>query len=169
MHRCFASISPASRVPPPDDADRFVSFARLGHDLLVAHLLEDESITGDSVAYPVGGDNGVEKGYPKYVPPGAPGSAPGKVPVKAGRTRLGSHETLGRVYINPAQHFEAVEPAVWQFQIDGYQVCEKWLKDRRGRTLDFYVLTHYMKIVEALRRTTELMNQIEAAGDGSSA
>jgi hypothetical protein len=24
---------------------------------------------------------------------------------------------------------------VWEFHIGGYQVCEKWLKDRKGRTL----------------------------------
>ena len=25
--------------------------------------------------------------------------------------------------------------AVWNFHIGGYQVCEKWLKDRKGRQL----------------------------------
>ena len=31
--------------------------------------------------------------------------------------------------------FRGVSEAVWNFHIGSYQVCEKWLKDRRGRTL----------------------------------
>jgi len=39
------------------------------------------------------------------------------------------------VYINKEQYFEGVPPEVWQFQVGGYQVCEKWLRDRRRRVL----------------------------------
>ena len=38
----------------------------------------------------------------------------------------------GYVYINKTQYFEAVPAEVWEFRVGGYQVCEKWLKDRRG-------------------------------------
>ena len=31
--------------------------------------------------------------------------------------------------------FRGVPEEVWNFHIGGYQVCEKWLKDRKGRTL----------------------------------
>jgi hypothetical protein len=41
----------------------------------------------------------------------------------------------GRMYINAKQYFEGILPLVWQFRIGGYRVCEKWLKDRKGRTL----------------------------------
>jgi len=37
------------------------------------------------------------------------------------------------VWINASQRFEGVPDAVWKFHIGGYQVCEKWLKDRKGR------------------------------------
>ncbi|MGH9378443.1 MAG: type ISP restriction/modification enzyme [Terriglobia bacterium] len=40
------------------------------------------------------------------------------------------------------QCFEGVPPEVWTFHIGGYQVCEKWLKDRRGRTLTYQDLEH---------------------------
>jgi len=146
------------RVPPPEHAERFVTFAKFGHQLLAAHLLEDESLDGSSISYPKRGDNTVEKGYPKYVPPGA---APGSV--KAGKVKLEADETHGRVYINADQYFEGVEPEVWQFQIGGYQVCEKWLKDRRGVDAYQNSLTQYPRIVEALRRTIELMSAIEDA------
>ncbi|AFY92538.1 type ISP restriction/modification enzyme [Chamaesiphon minutus] len=28
-----------------------------------------------------------------------------------------------------------VTEAVWNFHVGGYQVCHKWLKDHKGRTL----------------------------------
>lgn len=41
--------------------------------------------------------------------------------------------------------------------IGGYQVCEKWLKDRRGRTLSYDDVEHYKKICVALGETIRLM------------
>jgi hypothetical protein len=61
------------------------------------------------------------------------------------------------------QYFEGVPPEVWNFHIGGYQVCEKWLKDRRGRTLTYEDLEHYCKVVTALSETIRLMGEIEAA------
>ncbi len=43
----------------------------------------------------------------------------------------------------------------------GYQVCEKWLKDRRGRQLSFDDLMHYQKMVVALKKTIRLMTEID--------
>ena len=50
---------------------------------------------------------------------------------------------------------------VWNFHIGGYQVCEKWLKDRKGRTLSAEDITHYHKIVVALSETIRLMAEID--------
>jgi hypothetical protein len=44
------------------------------------------------------------------------------------------------------------------FHIGGYQVCEKWLKDR---TLSKYEIAHYQKIVVALSETIRLMAEID--------
>jgi len=68
-----------------------------------------------------------------------------------------------RVYINKFQYFEKVESAVWEFHVGGYQVCEKWLKDRKGRKLNYDDITHYQKIVLALRETIRLMGEIDEA------
>jgi len=54
-----------------------------------------------------------------------------------------------------------VPEAVWNFHIGGYRVCEKWLKDRRGRRLSNDDLTHYQKIVVALNETIRLMKEID--------
>ena len=51
--------------------------------------------------------------------------------------------------------------AVWNFHIGGYQVCEKWLKDRKGRTLSKDDIAHYQKIVVALAETIRLTKEID--------
>ena len=61
------------------------------------------------------------------------------------------------------QYFEGVPPEVWSFHIGSYLVCEKWLKDRRGRTLTYDDLEHYCKVVTALSETLRLMAAIDAA------
>jgi len=66
-----------------------------------------------------------------------------------------------RVYINKDQYFEGVPPEVWNFHIGGYQVCQKWLKDRKGRMLSFDDLVHYQKIIVALKETVRLMEEID--------
>ena len=66
-----------------------------------------------------------------------------------------------RVYISKTQYFEGVPLEVWEFHIGGYQVAEKWLKDRKGRTLTYDELTHYQKIVVALKETIRLMEEID--------
>ena len=65
--------------------------------------------------------------------------------------------------MNKAQYFEGVEPDVWEFHIGGYQVLEKWLKDRKGRKLTWEDQQHYQKIVVALTETMRLMREIDAA------
>ncbi len=57
--------------------------------------------------------------------------------------------------------FRGVPEDVWNFHIGGYQVCEKWLKDRKGRTLSKDDIGHYQKIVVALAETIRLMKEID--------
>jgi hypothetical protein len=70
---------------------------------------------------------------------------------------------VGTPALQSGQYFEGVPPEVWNFHIGGYQVCEKWLKDRRGRTLTYEDLEHYCKVVTALSETIRLMAEIDAA------
>lgn len=60
------------------------------------------------------------------------------------------------------QYFEGVPPEVWNFHVGGYQVLQKWLKDRKGRELTYDDLTHYHHIVSALSETISLMAEIAA-------
>jgi hypothetical protein len=60
-------------------------------------------------------------------------------------------------HINGAQCFEEVR----NFRVGGYQVLDKWPKDRKGRTLSFDNIRHYQKIVVALSETRRLMAEID--------
>ncbi len=73
----------------------------------------------------------------------------------------------GTVWLDRAQTigFEGVPEAVWEFHIGGYQVCDKWLKDRKGRTLSKDDIAHYNKIVVALSETIRLMKKIDEVID----
>jgi len=51
---------------------------------------------------------------------------------------------------------------VWTYRIGGYQVCEKWLKDRRERRLELDDIRTYCRIVTALKRTIEIQEEINA-------
>jgi hypothetical protein len=63
--------------------------------------------------------------------------------------------------------FRPVPEEVWTFHIGGYQVCEKWLKDRGpkkgqpGRTLSAEDIAHSQKVVIALTETIRLMAEID--------
>ena len=78
-------------------------------------------------------------------------------------TEVRYEEKGKRVYVNPGQYFEGIEKEVWDFMIGGYQVCEKWLKDRKKaeRKLNTDDLKHYMKIVVSIRETIRIMKEID--------
>lgn len=127
------------RIPLPDSADRFRQLAALGAKLAGLHLLKTAPKVG---GFPKAGTGEVEKRYPKYAPP------------------TGS-ETEGRVLINAKQWFTGVKPEVWEFRVGGYQVAEKWLKDRRGRVLGFDDIGHYQQVLGALGETLKVMEEID--------
>jgi Type ISP C-terminal specificity domain len=52
---------------------------------------------------------------------------------------------------------------VWEFQVGGYQVCHKWLKDRKGRVLSYEDIRQYQRIVAALEETISLIEQVDEA------
>ncbi len=147
------------RVPLTGDKKLFRALCSRGKDLVTLHLLDSPKLSRSITRYPVPGDNLVAKGHPRYLAPGEPDPGTDKPLNK------------GRVYISPdapksgtkGQYIEGVPPEVWEFHIGGYQVCEKWLKDRRGRKLSYDDLTHYQKVVVALKETIRLMEEIDAA------
>jgi Type ISP C-terminal specificity domain len=71
------------------------------------------------------------------------------------------NDNIGKVWINSTQYFDKVPQVAWDFYIGGYQPAHKWLKDRKGRTLNFDDIQHYQKIIVALSETDRLMKEIE--------
>jgi len=126
------------RVPLTSNTKLFRDLCALGGELVALHLMEKDGPF--LTAYPVEGESMV--GVVRY-------SEPGQGAKK------------GRVWINKAQYFEGVPPEVWNFHIGGYQVCHKWLKDRKGRPLSYDDTQHYQHIISALSETIRLMAEID--------
>lgn len=140
------------RIPFTSDQTLFRKLCLLGRELVALHLLESPKVHIFKTSFPVPGLTEVGRTYPNYYAPGSE-IDPGKKPIKQ-----------GRVYINKNQYFEGVSEDVWTFQIGGYQICDRWLKDRQGRTLDGYGdLTRYQQIITAVSETLSLMEQIDGA------
>ncbi len=66
----------------------------------------------------------------------------------------------GKVWINKTQYIHIVDENIWKFHIGGYQVCQKWLRDRKGRKLGYDDLIHYGKMVSAIEETIRIMAEI---------
>jgi predicted helicase len=119
------------RLPLTSDQQLFKSLTELGGQLVKIHLMEAE-IENDC-SFPINGHNLVEKLVYKEE----------------------------KVYINKTQYFDHVTPDIWEFHIGGYQVGEKWLKDRKGRVLSFEECSQYLYILAAIEKTRELMERID--------
>jgi predicted helicase len=153
--RLFGSLlkDDYARIPFVSDASLFVLLSQMGSDLVALHLLEEDypdatwnqhggkskSPFADDRLHLVGktGDLLVDAGFPKF----------------SDRT----------VWLNGSQGIKPVAEEVWDFLLGGYQVCEKWLKDRRGESLAAEELRRYSRIITALTRTLVLMDEIDGA------
>jgi predicted helicase len=135
------------RIPTPATRDLFEKLVKLGRDLVALHLLKtDEALIlkNPDIRFAGSGEARVTKGYPEY--------------------------ENGKVMINATRWFEDVPSETWAFHVGGYQVCEKWLKDRAakggknpspGRVLTDEDILHYRRIVTSLTETRRLMAEID--------
>jgi predicted helicase len=123
------------RLPLTRDKKLFVKLVEKGKELVELHLLKSSKVDDFITTYPEAGDNKVEK----------------------------IAFASGKVYINTHQFFGKFPEDVWEFKVGGYQVCEKWLKDRKGRVLSNEDITHYQRVVVALKETIQLMKEIDKA------
>ena len=75
------------------------------------------------------------------------------------------------VWINAAKTvgFRNITEDIWGFQIGGYQVCQKWLKDRLprngspGQKLTEKDAVHYEKILISVKSTIQIMEKIDVS------
>ena len=127
------------RVPYPKDRETFWKLVKLGGELRRIHLLESPVVEKRITTYPMAGNNQVEKVW----------------------FEIAEDVLTGKVWINLDQYFDGVPKIAWEFYIGGYQPAQKWLKDRKGRTLLFEDILHYQKIIVALVETKRLMREID--------
>jgi predicted helicase len=123
------------RLPLPSSVDLFRDLARLGGELVALHLLQSCKLDHALTEF-IGGRSPLVA----------------KVSWSDDTVWINNEQTVG---------FRGVPDAVWTFQVGGYQVCGKWLKDRKGRVLSKDDITHYQKIVVALHETIRLMKEID--------
>ena len=71
------------------------------------------------------------------------------------------NEKEKKLYINENQYFSGIESQVWNYYIGGYQVLDKWIKDKVGRNLNDDEVEHYLKVITAISKTIEIQNEID--------
>ena len=125
------------RIPYPKSGDVFMKLAAIGEKLIAVHLLKDpvtQMMFDQHAKFPISGTSRVDA-------------------LKFDN---------GKVWINREQYFDNVPETAWTFFIGGYQPAQKWLKDRKGRTLSADDVMHYKSIIIALLETSRLMGELSA-------
>lgn len=120
------------RIPYPKDKNEFYKYVKFGNELRLLHLMETPKLNKFITTYSIEGSDTVDK-----------------ITFKD-----------GNVYINSEQYFGKVPEIAWNFYIGGYQPAQKWLKDRKGRTLTNEDIEHYQKIIIVLMETDRIMKEI---------
>ncbi len=122
------------RVPFTSDYELFKSLGKLGKKLSDLHLLKSSYLKKPTVKYQGSSENDrIEKIIYK--------------------------ENKQRIYINKEKYFEGVKPEVWNYHVGGYQVLNKYLKDRKNRLMDN--TPYYCRIATAINETIKIQKQID--------
>ena len=125
------------RVPWPKDSRAFWTLSDQGEQLRLLHLLDADALGSTPFPFKGEGDNLVSQ--PCFED--------------------------SKIWINDTQYFDKVPDAAWEMFIGGYQPCQKWLKDRKLRALNFDDVKHYQKIIKVMCETDRIMGRIEIALD----
>lgn len=123
------------RIPWPKTPAAFWATSDLGGELRRLHLMD--AVAVGTPSYPFTGEGNALVDKPRFAD--------------------------GKVWINAHQSFEDVPEVAWGFYIGGYQPAQKWLKDRKGRTLSFDDIKHYQKIIKVLVETDRVMKLLDQA------
>ncbi|MDB9522641.1 N-6 DNA methylase [Dolichospermum circinale CS-1225] len=125
------------RLPLTSNENLFNSLAIKGEELVNLHLMKSHTLNNFMTTYQQIGDNQI--------------------------TEVTYHSELQRVYVNKQNYFTNIPQHIWEFKIGGYQVLDKWLKDRKNakRELSTQEVNHYQKIVISLTETFRIMQEID--------
>ena len=129
------------RVPLTSNKKLFKQLSAYGEELVALHLMKSPKLNNLITQF-------VENGGGKEVAIGT-----------AKKAYANNKVTINK----KGDGFTGVPEEVWNYHVGGYQVCHKWLKDRKNRTLSQEDIQHYQRIVVALQETIKLMNKIDQA------
>lgn len=125
------------RIPYPANPETFTALSEQGEALRRLHLMEADAV--GETPFPFQGDGNSVVNKPRFEP----------------------GLQTGKVWINDEQYFEGVPAQAWEHHIGGYQPAQKWLKDRKGRKLDWQDIRHYQSIIKILSETGRIMGKID--------
>ena len=128
------------RVPFTTDRDVFARVAALGARLTALHLLDSPELDSPTCRFEGNGDAVVARS----------------------KSQGFRHDPdAQRVFINKTQYFGPIPPEVQDYRIGGYQVCNKWLKDRGDRRLDLDDIRTYCRMVTAIGVTLTVQEEMD--------
>jgi predicted helicase len=123
------------RVPFTKDYKLLGKLAQKGEQLVELHLLKSKKLSKPIARCEGSGDLRVEK--------------------------VTYDQNKARVHINPEKWFTGIPLEVWEYQIGGYQVSEKWLKDRKSKGLSSEEVAHYARVVTAIAETISIQQSLD--------
>lgn len=123
------------RIPYPQNEEEFKKIVSLGNYLHHLHLMDNTVTWNAKSQFPFKGNGSSIIVKPQWKD--------------------------GKVYINKENYYDNVPEEIWQYYIGGYQIAEKWLKDRKGTELDFNAIIHYSNILYVLKQTIFLSKEID--------
>jgi predicted helicase len=143
------------RIPLTSNNELFTQLVTKGEELVNLHLLKklpDISITKSETLATVDLPLFQEKGSIHYQ-----GDGENEI------SQVNYNSNQQKVIINKDCYFTGISEEVWNFKIGGYQVLDKWLKDRKKTKpkLSSDEITHYQQIVIVLQETIKLMTEID--------
>jgi predicted helicase len=123
------------RVPFTDDEKKFQKLSKIGWELIQSHLMKKD-FSSKFCRFDGTGNNF--------------------------KVEFVKHNN-SRVWINESSYFESVPLNIWEFYIGGYQVLDKWLKERKKHemTLSGDDIQHFIKVVNVLDYTIKTIEKID--------
>jgi len=124
------------KIPFCEDESTFENLSDLGTQLIKYHLFEEIP-------------SGIE--YKDF------GQMCGEGQTTVEKTEFNAN----RLYINKNIYFDTISEEVYNFYIGGYQVLDKYLKDRKGKELQMNEVLNVAKIVKVISFTLKQMELID--------
>ena len=123
------------RIPFIKNQKLFTQLVKLGKELITIHQYPEDLERNPEITTNIKKNDKIERGFPKY--------------------------NNKYIFINPNKWFFGIDKDEWEFKIGKYQVCHKWLKDRKDRTMSKEDIIYYLKIINLIKKTIKLTKKID--------